>query len=307
MENHDFVELRRNSIGGSDAAAIVGLSPYSSKYRVWAEKLGRVAQRKDSEAMRQGRDLEEYVAQRFEEATGKKTTPGVAFLINPEYPFAHANTDRGIEGEDAGLECKTTSVLNLKRFKGGEYPAEYYAQCVHYMAVTGARYWYLAVLVLGKAFYHYRIDRDEAEIEWLMNEERTLWNDYIMTGIEPPGDGSKADTEAISEIYSEVTPDVALALPQSYEERLREYMVLKGVINDNERRLEEIKQSLMLAMKDIDEARTYGFAVTWRKQSRSTLNEAELLKAYPDIDISKCKKVSSFRVFTVKEAKKNGG
>ena len=93
------------------------------------------------EAVRLGTYLEEYVAQRFAEETGKRVRRENAILRNTAYPWAHANVDRMIIGEKAGLECKTTSELNMKRFRGGEYPVTYYCQCMHYMAVTRFPKW----------------------------------------------------------------------------------------------------------------------------------------------------------------------
>ena len=155
MSREDWLTQRRKSIGGSDASGIVGLSKWASPYSVWAEKTSRVPEKEDTEAMRQGRDLEEYVAQRWCEETGKKVHRCNAMLHNPQYPFAHADVDRMVTGENAGLECKTTYTLDLRQFKGVEFPTQYYAQCVHYLAVTGCDRWYLAVLVFGRGFYTY--------------------------------------------------------------------------------------------------------------------------------------------------------
>ena len=98
--------------------------------------------------MRQGRDLEQYVADRFTEVIGKRVHQHTAMFHNPDYPFAHANIDRAVER--AGLEYKTTSVMNLKKFRSGEYPENYYVQCVHYLAVTRWDRLYLAVLILNQ-------------------------------------------------------------------------------------------------------------------------------------------------------------
>ena len=65
MSRPEWLARRRNTIGGSDAAAIVGLSRYGSQYSVFMDKTGRLPDKPDTEAMRQGRDLEEYVASRF--------------------------------------------------------------------------------------------------------------------------------------------------------------------------------------------------------------------------------------------------
>ena len=109
MSREDWLEQRRHTIGGSDAAGIIGLSKWSSPVSVWADKTGRLPDKLDTEAMRLGRDLEGYVARRWMEATGKKVRRLNAMLYNELYPFAHADIDREVIGERAGLECKTTS------------------------------------------------------------------------------------------------------------------------------------------------------------------------------------------------------
>ena len=65
MSREEWLERRRKTIGGSDAAGIVGLSKWASPFSVWADKTGRAAEKADTEAMRQGRDLEDYVARRW--------------------------------------------------------------------------------------------------------------------------------------------------------------------------------------------------------------------------------------------------
>lgn len=132
MSREEWVQSRRESIGGSDAATVLGLNPYSSPYALWAEKTGAIEPEDISgkEAVRLGVFLEPYVAQRFSEVTDKKVRRENYILKNSDYPWAHANVDRLVVGEKAGLECKTTSALNLKKFKGGEYPANYYCQCI---------------------------------------------------------------------------------------------------------------------------------------------------------------------------------
>lgn len=200
MTRENWINSRVGSIGGSDAAAIVGLSKWATPYTVWADKLEMTPPAEDNEAMRQGRDLEQYVAERWMEATGKKCRRRTGIFKNDKYPFAHANIDRFVVGENAGLECKTTSILNLKSFKDGDYPDNYYAQCVHYMAVTGADRWHLAVLVLNKGFYHYVIERNEDEIKALMEAEKSFWG-YVQSKEAPPVDGLEPTGDCQSSIY----------------------------------------------------------------------------------------------------------
>ena len=65
MPREQWLEYRRKSIGGSEAATIAGLNRYSSLYALWADKMGLLPEKEDNEQMRQGRDFENYVAQRL--------------------------------------------------------------------------------------------------------------------------------------------------------------------------------------------------------------------------------------------------
>lgn len=168
MPRDEWLEIRRKSLGGSDIAAVLGMNPYSSPLGVYCDKKGLAPEREDNEAIRQGRDLEQYAAERFTEATGLKVRRENAILYNDEYPFLHANIDRWIVGQDSGLEVKTTSPYNKTAFDQGDVPANYYWRCMAYMAVTGCASWYLAILVHGKAFHTFEIGRNDEHIA-LMN------------------------------------------------------------------------------------------------------------------------------------------
>lgn len=68
----EWLKYRKGGIGGSDAGAICGLNPYRTAIQVYTDKRTDEIEEFDNEAMREGRDLEEYVARRFMEETGKK-------------------------------------------------------------------------------------------------------------------------------------------------------------------------------------------------------------------------------------------
>ena len=167
ITHDEWLALRRTGIGGSDAATVVGLNPYSSPYYLFCDKRGELAEKEDTEAMRQGRDLEQYVADRWMERTGKKCKRNNYMWRSTKWPFMLADIDREVVGENAGLECKTTSVYNNNDFENGNIQDSYYVQCQHYMAVMGYDRMYLAVLVLNKGFYTYVIERDEEDISHL--------------------------------------------------------------------------------------------------------------------------------------------
>lgn len=297
MPHEEWLEHRRRSIGGSDAAAIIGLNPYASAYSVWADKRELIPPKEDSEAMRLGRDLEDYVAKRFCEVTGKRVRRENSIIINPHFPFAHANVDRILIGEDAGLECKTTSSLNLKKFKNGEYPATYYCQVMHYLAVTGAERWYLAVLILGREFKWFCIERDEEEIAALMRSEAEFW-ELVQKGTPPAADGEKSTSEAISTIYAEGGEEGNLAL-FAYENDLQQYMALGEQIKELKKLQDGCANKVKAYLGDTERGESNGFIVNWGSAQRSTFDLQLFVKDHPDVDLSGYYKTSTYRTFKV--------
>lgn len=298
ISHEEWLELRKKGIGGSDAAAIIGLNPYVTPYKLWAEKSNRLPEQEDNEAMRQGRDFEDYVAKRFEEATGKKVQKYNKMLVHDDYDFLIANIDRKIIGENAGLECKTTSVMNLKKFKNGEFPDNYYAQCVHYMAVTGYEKWYLAVLVLNQGFYWFEIQRDEEEINTLVIAEIDFWNNHIAPDIAPPVDGYKPTSEAINEVFKNTNDSECQIVGLSNIENMME---LKQTIKSLQFEVEKLEQQIKTELGECQTGYCDKYKITWKEQSRSTLSKDLIMQEYPNVDILKVSKYSAYRVFKIKD------
>ena len=298
--NHEeWKELRSHYIGGSDAAAVVGLNSYSSPYALWAEKTGKTSGFAGNLATEVGTFLEEFVAQKFSQETGKKVRKCNFSFLNSQYPFAIANIDREIIGEDAGLEIKTTDSLNLKKFSGGEYPANYYCQCVHYMAVTGKQRWYLAVLIGNREFKWFTIERDEAEIAALMAAEADFW-EHVKTDTPPAIDGTAATSEAITTIYAESNDSCIVDL-QAHKASLAEYISLNQRIKELTEQRDEAANRIKEFMGDSCGGECEGFKVSWRSQTRRTFDSKRFAKENPDIDLSDYYKTTNARVFRVAE------
>lgn len=300
MPRDEWLELRRKGIGGSDAAAIVGLDRWRSAFDVYADKVGLKQEEPDNEAMRQGRDLEGYVASRFAEVTGKKVRRRNAILQHPEYPHIIANIDRWVVGENAGLECKTTSVLNRAKFSQGEFPPSYYVQCMHYMAVTGAERWYLAVLVLNKAFHVFTIERDEAEIAALVQAEKHFWEEHVLKQIPPAPDGSESTSEIIKQLFPEARESAEIAL-FGYEYKIQQYLELDAKVKVFESERDKLKQEIQLAMADAEIGRAQGYIVEWKNQTRQTLDTQRLKKEQAEIYTKYLKPAQTVRMFKIKE------
>lgn len=301
MTRGEWLQQRRKSIGGSDAAGIVGLSKWSSPYSIWADKTGRLPDKPDSEAMRQGRDLEDYVARRWMEETGKKVRRMNSMIYNTLYPYSHADVDRWVVGENAGLECKTTSSMDLRKFDGVEFPEQYYCQCVHYMAVTGADRWYLAALVFGRGFFTFTLERADvdAEIRYLMEAEYRFWRECVIPDVPPGMDGSDATTEALETIYRESSGETVELFGR--ETLLEEYEQLKKSIDALEERIQEIANIIKGDMRESEKAIAGVYTVSWKPQNRAVFDRRRFEADHQDTDISEYFRISTARPFKIKK------
>ena len=298
MPYEEWLEHRRQSIGGSDASAILGMNTYCSPYTVWAEKLGKLPPKEDNEAMRLGRDLEDYVAKRFTEETEKKVRKDNNIIINPDFPFAHANVDRMVIGEDAGLECKTTSCMNLKRFKNGEYPENYYCQAMHYLMVTGAARWYLAVLILGIGFKVFTIERDEEEIKALAKSEEAFW-EYVKNNTPPETDGSDSTSETLTTMYPESNGNTVNLF--AYEDSLKQYIAIGKQIDELKKLKDEMANNVKAFMGEAGKGESNKFKVSWSSYLRTTFDHKKFASDNPNLDLTQYYKSSNTRTFKVTE------
>lgn len=118
LPHEEWLRLRKQGIGGSDAGAVCGVNAYRSAFNVYYDKVStNLTEAEDNERMRQGRDLEDYCARRFSEATGLKVHRTNYIYRHNTCDFMIADLDRVIVGENAGLECKTTAAWNADKWK----------------------------------------------------------------------------------------------------------------------------------------------------------------------------------------------
>lgn len=298
-DHDEWLKLRTNHIGGSEAGAVVGLNPHVSPYSLWAQKTGQSEPFEGNLTTKVGAYLEEFVAKLFEEETGKKVRRKNAMLVNDKFPWAEANVDRMVVGEDALLEIKTTNSLPVMRMtKRGEYPSQWYCQVMHYMAVTELKKAYLAVLINCREFQLFEIERDEEEIKALMAAEERFWK--CVEDMTPPDiDGTEPTTKAISEVYPESDPGYTVDL-QMFSEELENLKELKAQKEEIETSISEIENKIKDFMGEADEGLTDYVKITWKTQERKSFDHKRYSKEHPDIDLTDYYKVTKARPFTVK-------
>lgn len=148
----DWHQKRREGIGGSDVAALLGLSRYKTPLQLYQLKIGELEPDPSGPAARRGTLMEPEVVRRFTEITGLEVSPGHDFLRHNDYPRVpiQANTDGTIEGKVQGIfEAKTAGEMTQKAlaFENGRIPTSYALQIQAYLSVTGYRWGAIAAMI----------------------------------------------------------------------------------------------------------------------------------------------------------------
>ena len=302
MPYADWLEYRKQGIGGSDASVVCGINRYKSPVELWMNKTGQLSDQEAGEAAYWGTQLEPFVRSEFTKRTGIEVKTVNQLLQSEEYPFMLANLDGICEVPDVGtciFEAKTASA-----YKSGEWedtiPDEYALQLAHYLAVTGYAGAYIAVLIGGNTFRWKFVERDEELISMLIELESAFWN-HVQDGTPPPLDGSDASAKFLADRFhdsipkSHITlPDTAVTLLAQYDEACEQLEIV------TERKQQA--ENLLKEMMGTNEVGTAGDRiVTWKSVSQERLDSKTLKVEHPTL----CKKYTnktSYRRFAVKTA-----
>lgn len=282
MPREEWLRLRRCGIGGSDAGAVCGVNPYSSPMKVFRDKTGGETEEVNSEAVRTGHDLEQYVAERFMEASGLKVRRANVMYASVEHPFMIADVDRLVTGMDAGLECKTVSAYGADQWADGNVPPHYALQCYHYMAVTGRKTWYIAALIMGREFVYRKLIWDDRLVWQLVETEERFWNDHVMKGVMPEPDGSGDCDRVISQYYCRAGEGSSVEL-SGFDGKLDRREEILAEIKELEREQKQIEQEVKLYMKEAESASSGHYRVSWKNVDTTRLDTARIRKEQPGI------------------------
>lgn len=204
-----WLGLRRTGLGGSETAALVGLSRYSSRWSLWMDKTGRLPLQPQtgypSDAARWGTLLEPVVREEFARTHGLSIRP-VGMLRSQRWPWMLANPD-GLCSDRAGYEGKTTSAYLAHEWSQGQVPDHAELQAQWCMAVTGLDRWHVVGLIGGQRELHRVVERSDALIEHLVETSRRFWLEHVQADAEPDVDGSPATAELLAARHPTAEPD----------------------------------------------------------------------------------------------------
>lgn len=309
IEREDWLTVRKTGIGGSDAAAAVGLSPYKSQLELWLEKTGRDADldKPDpddtTEPVFWGTLLEPIVAAAYSKQTGNKVRKVNAVLQHPTIPFMLANLDREVVGVPGVqiLECKTAGEFGARLWVDG-VPEYVQLQVQHQLAVTGKQAADVAVLLCGQRLGVHRIERDDELIARLITLEARFW-EYVTSDTPPPADGSDSADRALRCLYPGNAHSVDFRADRNLSAAFADLAALKVDIKTREERAELLKQTLMQAIGDASFARFETGSVSYKRSKDSIgIDLPKLLADHPDLAIEYALTKPGSRRFRLQEA-----
>ena len=189
MENkQEWLRERKNYLGGTDLAAICGLSPYKTALDVYLDKTSDDITEETSPAMRWGNLLEEAIAEAYSEDTGKMVWKWIQPIKHKEYPFLAANIDRWVGDREYVLECKTAGFNKGKEWGEvgtDQIPESYLIQCAFYASICDVPKVDIAVLIGGQDFRIYTYNRNKELEEKLIKISCNFWHNHIEKRIPP--------------------------------------------------------------------------------------------------------------------------
>lgn len=239
----ELLEKRRRGIGGSDAPAVCGVSPWKSPYQVWLDKRGEGEQQEDNPAMFWGRTLEPVIRQRYSDVTGREVIVPNSVIEHPRIPWMIGLLDGIADGERV-LEVKTARSLDGWGEEGSaEIPEAYLIQVQHYMIVTAKPVADVAALIGGNDFRIYEVPADHELQELIIEKEAAFW-ELVKNGT-PPEVTSYADIKQRFGAMSKAVQVQAEAYVIQALERLKQ---LKQLAKEEE----ELKALIMAAMGEAD-------------------------------------------------------
>lgn len=323
---------RPRGIGGSDAAAAIGLNPYESPVGLWLRLTGRVPETVENEAMAWGTRLQPTLAEAVErEGYAVMPAPADPF-VSDVHPFMFGHVDgfcaevgavgdlavtgsaphgdvpseaKGVSirpdavpvrplPERGVLELKTAGPWNAKAWDADEIPLAYQAQGLHYMAVTGLPFVVFGCLIGGQRFVVRRMERDDKAIALLTEREAEFWS-YVEADSPPPPEWATADD--LARLFPD-SDDGIVALDDAPElvDRLRS---ARAAVEVAKAERDEAETAIKARMGLAATATLHGGkVVTWKSHTAKRVDVTRLKEELPDVHAEYLRESGS-RVFRV--------
>ena len=300
LTREEWLQLRRNGIGGSGASVMMGKNSYRSILQLWEEKTGKLPVTDNgNEFTYWGNVMEPMIRKECMNRTGLKVRQKHAMIFHEDYPYLFADVD-GIATDESGEKCifeaKTASQYKADQWEKG-VPEEYVLQVQHYLAVCGMNKAYIAALIGGNKFVFTTIYRDDSLIEELIAKEKEFWEECVLTGTEPVVDDSEATKEYLNTKYSNSVAGT-IQLNADMKNVIAKYQDVDSKVKELEKQKTGLANQIKAVMGAYETGELDGIVVSWKKINRESVDSKRLRKEKPEI-FAEYSNVSSYRKLSV--------
>ncbi len=297
----DWLKERRKAIGGSDVAAILGISKWKSPMDVYLEKISTAEpDETENEACHWGTLLEDVIRNEYSRRHGVGVEKPKAIFYDRERPYMAANLDGIVQCDKPYIwEGKTANHFMAKEWEDDNVPIEYVVQEQHYLSILEEmKKSEISCLLGGQNYIERVLPRDSELIRTIRDKEEKFWQ-MVIDRTPPEWDGSESAGKILKTLYPTSTEGKVVELGECGEDvhnAFRTYLDMKQMIDDNKNimkdvntRLEQAKQVIQAAIGDgevgliVIDGKDY-------KVNAKTINKKEHVV-----------KASSYRQFLVKE------
>lgn len=319
---------RSSFIGGSDVAAVLGLSKYQTPYELWLEKTGQAPKREftaqEARRLRRGKKLEPHILDLFlEENPHIKIVTRGARYCDHELTFLAAEIDfEWIDTRDPDAEIRNGEIKSVDGFARNEWgeidtdevPIHYAAQAMHGLAVTGRNHCIVIGMFGMDNLVPYHIFRDADTIAQMRAQCVVFWRDYVAAKMPPP----PVNMDDITLLLAKANGTPVKA-DEEMERLIEELRIVSGQASKIDAQREALKFGICLKIaaewkladpkNATDDAVIVGrngeTLATWKKQSRESIDQDRLRKEQPKIAADYTRE-TFFRVIrpTTKKGKK---
>lgn len=286
-----WLEWRRSGVGGSDIAALCGMSPYASQMSLYLEKTGQTDEWAVGEAANLGRRFERAIAEEFEERSGLRVAGAQLCVLDDRADWRRCTLDGlVVEGPDVAEIPELAAALGVFESKMTgtfgyyEIPDEFQVQCQWQMGITGLPFAWLVILHPRRVVIHV-IDFDSEMFEGLCRIADRFWHDHVLAKNPPPADATQATTAALKDAFRDRATDTEVELDDELMLVARALPGVRAAVKRAEADRDLVENQLRAALGEATVGTYTGEPVlTWKQQNTAAPFDREgLVAAHPRI------------------------
>ena len=276
MDRDQLLQERQIGLGGTDCAAICGVSSFKSPLDVYYEKINGPAEY-DNSTLKRGRRAERYILEEYAEHTGETLITDLPMLQDAKHPFLIGHVDARVQNQNIIIEAKSTR-FNASTWKG-TLPQIYLYQIAHYASISNADRVDIAVLFNNweyGCFSYYRNEELEKQIKQTAID---FWHNHIIPKVPP----LPTNMKDIIKTYPNSVECKEVVGNETIIKKVNDLALISKQMKILGQKEEDIKLEIMNYMQDAEKLNAAGLSVTWKHYTQNRLDTSKLKEERPEI------------------------